>query len=99
MPRYKARERLQHVNGGRRYVKISVAAKYIGVSEATIRVMMSDGRLTRYQLGPRVLRVDLNEVDALMVDDGVRAPDRTGKAQAVRAALLKAKAEGVDAKT
>jgi excisionase family DNA binding protein len=61
----KARIR-QPVKGGRRYAKIAEAAEYLGVHEATIRQMMADGRLVRYSLGDRILRVDLNEIDAVM---------------------------------
>ena len=91
MPRNESRDRSPRVNGGRRYAKISAAAIYIGCRESTVRTMIADGRLTRYQLGPRILRVDLNEVDVMMADDGVRAPDNTTKAIAARKALLKAK--------
>jgi excisionase family DNA binding protein len=67
----KSQERLSSVNGNgrRRYVNIQQAADYIGVNPATIRAMHADGRLTRYQLGPRIIRVDLNEIDALMAGE------------------------------
>ncbi len=66
----KSRVRLDTINGGRRYAKISEVAEYLHVHEITVRAMLADGRLTRYQLGPRVLRVDLNEVDAAMAAAG-----------------------------
>ena len=50
----------------RRYGKISEAAEYLGVTDRTIRQMIADGRLTGYRSGPRLVRVDLNEVDAAM---------------------------------
>ena len=50
----------------RRYAKIAEAAEYLGVTTRTIRQMIADGRLTGYRNGPRVIRVDLNEVDAAM---------------------------------
>lgn len=50
----------------RRYGKIGEAAKYLGVTERTIRQMIADGRLTGYRSGTRLVRVDLNEVDAAM---------------------------------
>jgi excisionase family DNA binding protein len=53
-------------SGGRRYAKVREAAAYIGVTERTVHTMLDDGRLTRFRLGPRVLRIDLNEVDAVM---------------------------------
>lgn len=67
----KSRARLDTINGGRRYAKISEAAEYLHVHEITVRAMLADGRLTRYQLGPRVVRVDLNEIDAAMAPRGV----------------------------
>jgi len=62
------RARLDTVNGNgrRRYATVAEAAEYVGVHPITIRAMFADGRLTRYQMGPRVLRVDLNEIDAVM---------------------------------
>lgn len=50
----------------RRYGKISEAAEYLGVTERTIRQMIADGRLTGYRCGTRLVRVDLDEVDAVM---------------------------------
>ncbi len=50
----------------RRYGKISEAAEYLGVTDRTIRQMIADGRLTGYRNGNRLVRVDLNEVDAAM---------------------------------
>ena len=50
----------------RRYAKIIEAAKYLGVTDRTIRDMILDGRLTGYRNGPRLVRVDLNELDAKM---------------------------------
>ncbi|WP_423203393.1 excisionase family DNA-binding protein [Mycobacterium alsense] len=42
------------------------AAEYLGVTEQTIREMIREGRLTGYRNGPRLCRVDLNEIDAAM---------------------------------
>lgn len=50
----------------RRYGKISEAAKYLGVTDRTIRQMISDGRITGYRCGSRLVRVDLNEIDDVM---------------------------------
>jgi excisionase family DNA binding protein len=54
----------------RRYVKLAEAAEYLQVTDRTIRQMISDGRLTGYACGKRLVRVDLNEVDAAMVPFG-----------------------------
>ncbi|AFM16983.1 DNA-binding protein, excisionase family [Mycolicibacterium chubuense NBB4] len=50
----------------RRYAKLIEAAEYLGVTDRTIRQMIADGRLTGYRNGNRIVRVDLNEVDAVM---------------------------------
>lgn len=50
----------------RRYVSPQQAAEYLGVTSRTIRQMISDGRLTGYRSGARLVRLDLNEIDAAM---------------------------------
>jgi excisionase family DNA binding protein len=50
----------------RKYVKMSEAAEYLGVTDRTIRQMIADGRITGYRNGSRLVRVDLNEIDAAM---------------------------------
>lgn len=50
----------------RRLVSLSEAADYLGVTALTVRRRIADGRLTGYRIGPKVLRVDLNEVEALV---------------------------------
>lgn len=50
----------------RRYARVADAAEYVGVSEKTIRRLIDSGRLTTYRLGPRIVRVDLGQVDRLM---------------------------------
>ena len=54
----------------RRYAKLAEAADYIGVTDRTIRQMIADGRITGYRSGSRLVRVDLNELDAAMVPFG-----------------------------
>jgi excisionase family DNA binding protein len=50
----------------RRLASIAGAADYAAVSTKTIRRRISDGSLTGYRMGPRVIRVDLNELDGLL---------------------------------
>ncbi|GBE67123.1 hypothetical protein MFM001_35850 [Mycobacterium sp. MFM001] len=50
----------------RRYIKIAEAAEYLQVTDRTIRQMIADGRLRAYRSGGRLVRLDLNEVDAAM---------------------------------
>ncbi|WP_304113662.1 AlpA family transcriptional regulator [Mycolicibacterium bacteremicum] len=47
----------------RRYATLEQAGEYLGLTPRTIRQMIADGRLTGYRHGPRIVRVDLNEVD------------------------------------
>ena len=54
----------------RRYVSVAEAADYLQVTTRTIRQMIADGRLTGYRSGTRLVRVDLNEIDAAMVPFG-----------------------------
>jgi excisionase family DNA binding protein len=50
----------------RRWVSIQDAAEYLGVTDRTIRAMIADGRLTGYRSGTRLVRLDLNEINAAM---------------------------------
>lgn len=53
-------------HNSRRYAKPAEAAEYLGVTARTIRQMIADGRITGYRSGTRLVRVDLNEIDAAM---------------------------------
>lgn len=50
----------------RRWISQQEAAEYLGVTDRTIRQMIADGRLTGYRNGNRLVRIDLNEIDAAM---------------------------------
>jgi excisionase family DNA binding protein len=50
----------------RQIAPLAVAAEHTGVSIQTIRRYIAAGRLTGYRVGPRMIRVDLAEVDALL---------------------------------
>jgi len=58
----------------RRLKSLSDAAEYGGCSTKTIRRLIASGRLTGYRLGPKLIRVDLDELEALL------KPIRTTKA-------------------
>jgi excisionase family DNA binding protein len=45
---------------------IAAVADALGCSTRTVRRYISDGRLTGYRMGPRLIRVDMAEVDALL---------------------------------
>ena len=59
-----------HPVAQRRYAKLKEAATYLQVTERTIRQMIADGWLTGYRSGSRLVRIDLNEVDAAMTPFG-----------------------------
>jgi len=50
----------------RRWASISDTAEHLGVTERTVRQMITDGRLTGYRLSPKFIRLDLDEVDAAL---------------------------------
>lgn len=49
-----------------RYATVAEAADYGSMNPHTIRRMIDGGTLTRYGYGTRILRVDLNELDAIL---------------------------------
>lgn len=51
--------------GTRRLVSLAAAAAYADVSTRTLRRYISHGRLTGYRVGPRLIKIDLNELDEL----------------------------------
>lgn len=50
----------------RRLVSIETAGDYVDTCPRTVRNWVAAGLLTGYRVGPRLLRVDLNEVDAML---------------------------------
>jgi excisionase family DNA binding protein len=45
------------------YISLQEAAQRLQVTPPTIRRMISRGEIVGYRLGPRVIRVDLDELD------------------------------------
>ncbi len=50
----------------RHLVSLAEAAEQAGCNPKTIRRRISDGSLSGFRMGPRLIRVDLNELDALL---------------------------------
>ena len=50
----------------RQLVSIENAAEHLNISTRTVRRWIASGDLTGYRAGKRIIRVDLNEVDALL---------------------------------
>lgn len=51
----------------RNYASLAEAAEAHAVSVKTLRRRIADGTITGYRFGPKIIRVDLDEVAALMV--------------------------------
>lgn len=56
---------LQHVTR-RQFESLAQASARTGLSIRTLRRRISDGTLNAYRSGPRVIRLDLEDVDRLM---------------------------------
>ncbi len=50
----------------KRYARLTEAAEYSQLSVKTLRRYIVDGRITGYRAGPKLIRVDLNELDKLI---------------------------------
>jgi excisionase family DNA binding protein len=50
----------------RRWASIDGVADYLDVHHQTVRNMIARGQLTAYRGGDRLIRIDLNEVDAML---------------------------------
>jgi excisionase family DNA binding protein len=59
----------------RRWVSPNQAAEHLGVTHRTIRNMIADGRLTAYRSGRNIIRLDANELDAVLKPYGGNAND------------------------
>lgn len=49
----------------RRLASVGQAAEYAGISTRTIRRYIVDGRITGYRIGPKLIKVDLGELDKI----------------------------------
>jgi excisionase family DNA binding protein len=47
-------------------MSMDAAANIVGCSVKTMRRWIAEGRLTGYRMGPRLIRVDLAEVEAML---------------------------------
>lgn len=50
---------------GRPKVTIDGAAEYLSVNPLTIRRWIADGRIPAYRFGPKLIRIDLDDLDAM----------------------------------
>jgi excisionase family DNA binding protein len=49
-----------------RYASLEDAAAYLGCNTRTVRRQIAAGHLKGYRFGSRIIRVDLDELDALL---------------------------------
>ncbi|MBA3718686.1 MAG: excisionase family DNA-binding protein [Nocardioidaceae bacterium] len=49
----------------RRPASIAAASEYAGVHPRTIRRWIAAGWVTAYRMGPRLIRVDMDDIDSL----------------------------------
>lgn len=55
-----------HRSESLRLASIQQAAEYAACNPKTIRRYIAAGRITGYRMGQRMIRVDLNDLDALL---------------------------------
>lgn len=58
--------RAAELSPARRWIDQRQAAEYLGITDRTLRRMIAAGDLPAYRLGPRLLRIDVGDLDALM---------------------------------
>lgn len=58
--------RAAELSPARRWIDQRQAAEYLGITDRTLRRMIAAGDLPAYRLGPRLLRIDVADLDALM---------------------------------
>lgn len=66
----------------RRYATTAEAAAYIGVTPRTVRQMIADKRIAAYRNGSRIIRIDLDELDAAMTRIGGEVEEPARKSTA-----------------
>ena len=54
----------------KRLVSLAIAADYANVSQRTIRRYVASGLLRAYRVGPRLLKIDLDDLAALLTPVG-----------------------------
>lgn len=47
------------------YITVAEAAEYLKCSPRTVRAFIADGRIPAYRIGPRLIRIDPHDLDAI----------------------------------
>ncbi len=50
----------------RRYLTLSDAAEWLSLDEKTLRRWVSQGRLTAFRVGPKLIRLDADEIESMI---------------------------------
>lgn len=88
-------------SASRRWRSIKGAADHLDVTPRTIAQMIADGHLPAYRLGPKTVRIDLNELDASLPlystqETAVRSSSRDELTDAALQVLAAVKANVID---
>ncbi|WP_255800945.1 helix-turn-helix domain-containing protein [Mycobacteroides abscessus] len=55
----------QPISAPRRLVSVAAAADHLDVCSRTVRRYVAAGRLTAYRIGPRLIKIDMAELEQL----------------------------------
>src|SRR5882757_2000541 len=80
LKRYRAEATRGQGDAPQRLVSLATGAAYADVSTRTLRRYIAQGRLTGYRVGPRLVKVDLNELRNLACPIPAAEPAGIGKA-------------------
>ena len=61
-----------------RFVSYPGAAEYISTSVDSIKRMVKDGKLTAHKVGPKTVRIDLEELDQLVFNKADNSKSKAG---------------------
>jgi excisionase family DNA binding protein len=53
----------------KKYVPISAVCEQYSISERAVRRYISQGKLTAHRVGPKLIRLDLDQVEAELLKD------------------------------
>jgi excisionase family DNA binding protein len=62
-----ASTRRKPLRQAKRYARLAEAAESYGMSVKTLRRYITEGRITGYRAGPKLIKVDLDELDAVLI--------------------------------
>jgi excisionase family DNA binding protein len=60
------------IRSQRRHPGLNEAAEIAGVHKRTMRRWIAEGRIRAYRIGPRLIKVDIDDLEALLQPIGAR---------------------------